>query len=512
MSKNNEPDIDGLLRGMRRSSDREEIATSDSLLASGGDASSLSVGAELVNREDGSQVVRVRKRKRRTAQPKKEEEARLRRRKAMVVFSVVVAIFVLAITVAFLLAYRNSSKFNAKVAQTIEASSGAKVELGTLGVSPRRVAVKKAALTWPEGCLESLILSEVEVQTHPLGFFGGDWRIEDFTAERAVLKARGGTMPKGDGSEPLRIIGDIFDAGKLDCQFGESGAFLRDAAVRLRTGNGISVDFEGGELQLGHWGPLGVGSGYFMDSEGGVEIRVSLQSGDDYDEVLEVEGKLANDFSAENQLSVTANLYPLEHLLGPELGGFLQGPFSTQLGVALLIPSKLKALRLDIPVNGQGLKISKFPFLDGLGKIVEDADLLEHEFSDEASMRFRSGPDGIRLENLSLSTHNNFLIKGNIIVSPSGELSGELRLGVSEGKERYFKRKNVMSMTRYGADGYLWMTVRLGGSLSAPEDNFKEQFDMARSNKDRASGRRVPDVPLSKDQQLEDAFESLLGN
>ncbi len=502
-------DTDEVLRRLKRQPSSEGSTESEN-------AAILPAGAQVVERADGTQVIRVKKRKRRSKQPKKEADQRSKKRKALVVLGTVVSLFVMALVVAFLLAYRNSSKFNTKVAEAILATSGAKAEIGTLGVTPQKVSVKKVELQWDRSFMESLELRDVYVKTHPLGFFGGTWRLEDFEAQKAILKLREGQRPVGEGDVPFEFEGGIFDAVELDCQFGESGVFLRDSSVRLRTDKGVSVDVEGGALELLQWGKLNVGSGFIKESGQGAELNLRLQSKDDYNEWLEIKGSVSNDYSVKNELKVTASSYPLENLLGSHLGKYLHGPFQASEGKAVLSPTDIKTLSLEVLLIGEGLRMSKWPFLVRLGQILEDSELQGYEFKDESQARFVYDQSVMKLSEISMATHNEFLLRGDIEVAANGELQGKLRMGISEDKEGYFEKKNALHVTRNGGDGYLWITVNLSGSVSAPKDDFGQQVSARPSQISPSSGSRQRggflEIQPSREQQLEDAFESLLEN
>ena len=502
-------DTDEVLRRLKRQPSSEDAAN-------GGNAAILPTGAQVVERADGTQVIRVKKRKRRSKQPKKEADQRSKKRKALVALGTVVSLFVMVLVVAFLLAYRNSSKFNAKVAEAILATSGAKAEIGTLGVTPQKVSVKKVSLQWDGSFMESLELRDIYVKTHPLGFFGGTWRIEDFEAQKAILKLREGQRPVGSGKVPFQFEGGIFDAAQLDCQFGESRVFLRDSSVRLRTDKGVSVDVEGGTLELLEWGRLNIGSGFLKESNQGAELNLRLQSEDDYNQWLEVKGSVRSNYSEKNNLTIFANSYPLENLLGSHLGKYLHGPFQTSEGKAVLSPADIKTLSLDIPIIGEGLKISKWPFLVSLGQILEDSDLQGYEFKDESQARFVYDQSVMKLLDISMATHNEFLLRGDIEVAANGELQGKLRMGISEDKEGYFEKKNALHVTRNGGDGYLWITVNLSGSVSAPKDDFESQVSARPRQGSPSSGSRQRggfiEIQPSREQQLEDTFERLLEN
>ncbi len=514
MNEKNNSDVDELLSSLKRNHAAADIAAEDLEAQSGINSGELPVGAQIVAREDGSQVIRVKKRKRRSKQPKKEKEGRAKKRKVFIVFSAVVLMFGIAITSAVLLAYRNSSKFNEKVTKTIEICSGATAEVGTLGVSPQRVSVQKVDLKWETSCFENLQLNDVVVNTHPLGFFGGTWRIEDFNVRKANLKLREGEQPQSNGESPLKFKGGIFDVAKLDCEFGASGAKIRDTTVRLRTGNGVTADFEGGYLEFLHWKKLQIGSGYVAKSEKGMNLNVLFQNADDYNEQLEVQGELAADHLTRNKLDLSANMYPIENLFGNGLGRYIHGSFRTNSGKVVFSPNDLASLELDIPIDGQTIRISHFPFLVSLGKILENTDILRYEFRDEARARFLYNSTGMELQEINLVTYNELQIKGSLKVSTKGELSGELRIGVSEDKEGYFEGKNALHVTRNGGDGYLWMTVQLAGTVAAPKDDMATQLATASKPNREPSlkfEREYQNQP-SREEQLEDAFDRLLGN
>ena len=108
---------------------------------------------QLVTREDGTQVYRVKKRKRRTRQPHKEAESRRRKRTLVIVGLVTTMVFLLGIGGLVWVMQLNSSGYEAKVRQGLVDWSGAEVELTGFRATPVSVGVDLMRLTWPNAAL-----------------------------------------------------------------------------------------------------------------------------------------------------------------------------------------------------------------------------------------------------------------------------------------------------------------------------------------------------------------------
>jgi hypothetical protein len=102
--------------------------------------------AELVTRDDGSQVYRVRKRKRRSQQPKKDKE---RRKKQFRVVQVVLGVALVALTGAAFVAsvlYLNSGAYKDSVIERIRVWTGAEPTVTELRVTPVSAAASSLEL------------------------------------------------------------------------------------------------------------------------------------------------------------------------------------------------------------------------------------------------------------------------------------------------------------------------------------------------------------------------------
>ena len=97
---------------------------------------------ELVTRADGSTAFKVKTRKRRSAQEKTAAKEKSQRKKIVILSSVVIALLLLGIGYGFVVGYYNSGGFEKKFVASIQSSTGADVEVSSVGVGLSESSVK----------------------------------------------------------------------------------------------------------------------------------------------------------------------------------------------------------------------------------------------------------------------------------------------------------------------------------------------------------------------------------
>ena len=86
-------------------------------------------------------------------------------------------------------------------------------------------------------------------------------------------------------------------------------------------------------------------------------------------------------------------------------------------------------------------------------------------------------------------------LRGTIAVTPHGELSGELEVGIAEGMIKTSENQRLESAFSPPKEGFRWITLKIGGNTKTPTDNFKELYDSSlipKTPETPEATRRIP--------------------
>lgn len=476
--------------------------------------------SQLVTREDGTQVYRVRKRKRRTHQPKKELEAKRRRVR---VLQVIAAVSLVALTgAAFLgsLIYLNSSGYREKIVDRIRVWTGAEVSVAEFRATPVSVGAASIQLEWPEGtALRSLKLHGLEGALRPSSVFSGQWSGSE------ILAANGGTLviDKPSGSAPA------FPAREGDCPFqfryrapkfniligGSEKPVARvsgsEASLVTLSADAskANLQIEGGQLSLGTWGNFALDFGSLQIEEGNLRLgNLRLTPKDSKNGEISI----LNPSSALVDLSGDPTPYELRvssvpmsliggsglgNLLVAEISGLSDGPggtltFAARGGSGISIRLPFRALPAAVAPVASGL-----PFFETLAEGMRNPWYRKPRFDLEASGVLFRDDSVSRIDELQLEARGYLALAGSIAVHADGRLEGMIDVGLPEAAvenasfayRRTFGRRDK---------GIAWATVRVSGTREKPEDNLAALLEGTASHQ----------APV-QERDLEDEFEDL---
>ena len=159
---------------------------------------------QLVTRDDGTQVMRVRKRKRRSRQPHKEAEAKQRKRRLFLAAGITILLVASALGGVAWVFYLNSKGYCEGLEEKISAWTGAEVKTMQFRSTPVSVGATRIELNWPEDQpAASLLLNGVQGDVKLASYFGDQLSGEQITAANGgelVLRA---ASPKSEDKAGL---------------------------------------------------------------------------------------------------------------------------------------------------------------------------------------------------------------------------------------------------------------------------------------------------------------------
>jgi hypothetical protein len=468
---------------------------------------------ELVTRADGSQAIRVRKRKRRSQQPHKEQRQHWRRTRMVQVSSVLIllllGIFIAGVTIVFV----NSAPFREKILRQIATSSGASVELEKFRMNPTCANADRLSLVWPEGnALQSLTLSTIKADVSLASFFGQSLGGEEVSAAEGSLNLRIPQLdqptrdPAADTGKPS-IHFSRYAVPKAQVLLGNPKApwiLLQNSEVSfspVNVNNRVQLLLSGGDLTIQSWPKLRMDRAHieFRDSEVDI-VGMRLRHATDLRGVFEISGTVAP-YTAQRASTLALRLesYLLAGIIGPELGHLISGRIDTVADAKSneltfspdLEPNASLAITFrNSPTSA--VELDGFPFLFGLSQTLGDEWFERPIFESEAGGTLLRTNGKVTLRKLNLETKGRMALRGSLTMAADQKLSGDLEVGIAAAMIKSSKSRILDALFGPPSQGFRWLTLTIGGTATAPTDNFKTLFQADQPAKSPISSGEIP--------------------
>ncbi|MGB1131152.1 MAG: hypothetical protein ACPG4K_13960, partial [Haloferula sp.] len=145
------------------------------------------------------------------------------------------------------------------------------------------------------------------------------------------------------------------------------------------------------------------------------------------------------------------------------------------------------------------LRLSKLKMLSVLSEVLDNPRYAQPRFNEATSLQFERSANEVALRNLDLESDGLLSLQGDLR-EVSGRLEGQLRVGIPELIASAAPVREVPLVFRESEGGYLWCSVTVSGTSSAPVDDLSDQFQAAQDGS-------LPRAESSGG--LDDEFESL---
>lgn len=476
------------------------------------------IDGELVTRADGSQAVKVRKHKRRTRQSHKEGLAHIRRSRMIQISASLVLVLGAVFVCGIAIIYANSSPFREGLINKIAGRTGAKVDLSEFRMTPTRAMAGKLNLSWPEGNAISKISARgFSAEISPSSFLGKSMMGQDVSSSDVTLALRipdpdkPALLPKATTASSS-IDFKSYYTPNLHVLLGDPMAALArlegtDASFQATNDKGVpQLLLNRGDVIIPGWPKLKIDRAHIEFRGTAVDVvGMRLHHENDALGVFELSGTLSP-YSRDRAsvLAVQLQSFPLAGIAGPEWGQLFQGRIdskflaksnflsitSGEVLESLLVISFSNSLTSSFTVRG-------FPFLFGLGQILNDDWFEKPVFDDDVKGVIRREHDNIRFENLDFISKGRLALRGSLLTTADGKLSGNLKVGLGEAMIGASKNRKLDAMFGPANEGFRWLTLDISGSRTSPLDNFRALYEAA-----------VPEPEARKDDGIP-SFEDL---
>ncbi|MBT8037555.1 MAG: hypothetical protein KJO21_08430 [Verrucomicrobiae bacterium] len=505
--RNENYSVDEMMSRLKRN-DRQKQSSKSDISSSDPDKN-----GELITREDGSQVIKVRNRKRRSQQRKKKvsQSKTSPQMKWAILGSLMGILVILTAGTIFIIAKYNGRNFKESTEATISQLSNAQTTtLTQLRVTPISAKATKAELLWDQhSFMRSASFNGIYANILATSFFSNEWIGEE-------VVARLGKVYLQTPSPNRELLSEVtlspyqfgtFRCNKLDLHFGQD----KDApaitglqvALRQQVDERYQIVFQGGLMKIKNWPSLEISSGIVTLNDQGCKIEALLEAGDAHKGALTIKGRIAKNTSRSVLLDVQAKDYPIEELLGKALGRLLRGEIRSDMGSLSYDYTKQApdTLSFIMPFNSTELHLSELPFLSELKNLTGDTQYVRPIFNHCTGTIMRTS-EGVNIDNLNFTSTGVLTIKGKLAVNAQDILSGDLKVGIPA---RLFSKKfPPPSLFSEPHNGFIFTQVTLSGSIHNPHDNLHELLQASVT-----PSRQTPASQAEKNEIKEKEFEIL---
>ena len=439
---------------------------------------------ELITREDGTQVIRQKRKKRRSSQPKKEAREKAKRVLKQRLIITGVTAFLLLVALGALLVHYNSKSYRIGLQKDLSERVGADAAIEVLSVKPFELSAEKLSFRASgDSLIDRAEFNLIEAPLHPLWFLTGKTQGDSINASSGTVRLRlpgfGNRLTSGEASDTSSRFGD-FQSQNTELLFGESSeVYPRLTGVNLlllSKAKELEIRLRNGELEAPDIGSFPVVGGILTVQEKRLELsgfRLGTLSGSGQ---VSLSGSLRVEADQVNTLEADIDRVAPSDLFGQDFGRLFSGQISADAALVEFSPLNDGAeieVRGDFRSNKIG--IQNLPFVNGVSELFADT-LSRLEFRDKATGNLMISQDRVSVTNLDFQELNTLTLTGNIEARRSGELSGNLELRVSErimvGEDGSLKTRGFEGPK----NGYYSMQVTLGGTVKEPVDDYREQL------------------------------------
>ena len=442
--------------------------------------------SELVTREDGTQVMRVKKRKRRSKQKKVEEAKRRKKLVLLRTLGLITLPLFLGLGVVYLLAKYNSPSFNESVLASLWEKTGARAKINTPQPMGTRLSADTVHLNWPDGShLDQFEASKLQGDLSLYSFLTGRFKGTELKAGKGYLITSGRenrkvSKPKGEAGDFAGF--ERYTSDHFSFYFGrkESSFRLEDTRVRFApTDYSQQLFLTGGQLSAGSWGlvPLKRGTLEFLNDN----IKVVSLRFEEEERNLIISGDL-NLKDSIHSLTVEVAEGTVENVAGFGHGNLFVSDIEGATGTLVFRPWSYETHEVTMNCTPEYIKVRNFPFQAELERLYGDDKFKEFEFEVEDDFEIIRKTNDSEIRNLDLVELGVLAIKGNVKVSDD-KLSGSLFVGLPDHKKLTLRAEQVKALFARGKleDGFFWFEVELSGTPNEPKDNFRQYFDDGRA-------------------------------
>jgi len=469
---------------------------------------------EMVIREDGSKMMKVKRRKRRSEQ-RVYEERKKKKRAQLVLFLGTFVLFLTSVGLfGFVFIRYNSGAFTNDLKKQILQASGSEVDFVNLSVTPLSGSAQSMAFKWSEdSILKEAKVKAVKTDIDTVKLIAGKLTSDEVFAPSGSVVLQ---LPKAQASldlteaEKVSVLNIprlriknlvVRAAGSFGKQF-----FLSDSEMGIKAkSEGLSTWFKDGNLQLGSFGTWELNRASVSISGPSVRVEYLEANLDGADTQIRLEDREV--VFTEDSVSVgmdVSNL-PLEMVFGELFSEVVGGVVDAKNLILTIKKDDVENMDMRADFSSGEIRLSRLPMFSTIHAILENSPkasgLIRPTFTANVSGEFSIKNRNITVQFEDLNRPDQLAIKGKIEAVSGGQLVGELQIGIPSRFVELIESQRAKEAFSLDSKGYRWVSSKIGGTIASPDDDLYDSL---------IQGGRAQLAPSNESLNLEDTFEDLL--
>lgn len=419
-------------------------------------------------------AISPRPRRRRSTQTHKRSNGSSRKVLFLIVSMVIIGGFLVTLTYSYSVAYHNSDTYKKGLEAASSKNTGADTHIKRLEVGPGKCSAASLSLQWDSKpqMLRSIELKDLRSEH----FFGSllsfGWQPSQVSAEKGRLRLDTEMLDTSDVYSSVGASMERLHCKSLDVyDSADESVWAKAITATLHTDSYEKrLLLSGGEFQKGFFegyqvkqAQIGLSQDKFRISarfEGGTSLgAMSLKGGGD-------SGELVFDMSLESVPSV--------RVLGDVLGKHLAGEVSSKGGKLEFLGSKHRNMRVS--ATSESLQLRGFECFEVLSSVLERHSYLRPVCSTEASFRLVKEGGRYRIDDLDAEERDFLKVRGSLMLSESGELSGTLKIGLPLSLRKSLEEAFATHAFTRESHGYLWESVEVRSVAGELRDDLRSKL------------------------------------
>ena len=435
---------------------------------------------ELITKEDGTQVIKVRKRKRRSKQPRKKTE--LPKMDPLIKWAIITILVGAVVTVGggtlLIITKYNGAQFKQSTESNLTSSTGAKsATISTLKITPVGAKAKKVVFEWDEDSFfHRAEFKRLTAHINVTSFVSNQWSGDDLAATTGIIQIKEPTNSSAEkvhNKNPNLYNYESVRLHNLSLFFGtakDSPAIKEFDVLIRKSESSHKYILQAGKVDYTDWPNVTLNSGIMTPDKDTFSLEAILISANKNNEIT-VSGNIPKSTDKPVSIELKSESYPIQEILNEGMSKMLRGPItfdSATLTYNYNKPEKDK-LQLTIPFTSNELQMTRFPMFRYLKDFTADSVYIQPNFNRCSGTIIRKR-QSTEIRNLSFISDALLTISGDLYVAADGKMKGSLKLKLPR---QLFKNKKPANFTDT-EDGFYSVDVTVGGSIYNPYDNFQE--------------------------------------
>ena len=257
------------------------------------------------------------------------------------------------------------------------------------------------------------------------------------------------------------------------------------------------IVFHNGTMKVKNWPEMQLSSGILTLNSQSVDIEAQLKANASHDAELSIKGTLSKQTTKPAVLDIKAKNYPIQELLGQNLGRLIKGDIQSDTGTFSYNYSKPtdEALSFILPFNSTDIRCEGLPMFQELNKRLGNTSYVRPIFHRCRGTIIRTF-EGLAINDLEFINNSLLILHGNIALSSKGKLSGKLSVSVPQSS---FHEQAPQPFTG-PSGGFYHIDITLSGTIQTPNDNLHELLKASAPQKSQRPRLQLEDLVLPKKQ------------